>query len=95
MTSGNDSATGFAWSEGQSGEGGLTKREYFASHSNEPMPYAFVLSYIREKEKRVGGCRETDRSYGTMLTIEEKMEVKALWKVKCADALIKALNETI
>jgi hypothetical protein len=31
MTNPNDSATGFAWSQEQSGTSGLTKREYFAA----------------------------------------------------------------
>lgn len=30
MTNGNDSATGFAWSQDQQGTSGLTKREVFA-----------------------------------------------------------------
>jgi hypothetical protein len=31
MTNPNDSATGFAWSQEQSGTSGLNKREYFAA----------------------------------------------------------------
>ncbi len=31
MTNPNDSSTGFAWSQEQSGTSGLTKREYFAA----------------------------------------------------------------
>lgn len=73
---------------------GLTKREYFASINNDPVPDLFCLQYIRNKEKgRANGYRKTEGKYWDILNPDEKAEVRALWKVKSADALIKALNE--
>lgn len=72
---------------------GLTKREFFAINDNTPLPDLFCLSYLREKEKENGGYKKTDGSYYDLLSVDEKAEVRALWKVKCADALIAALNK--
>lgn len=94
MTNGNDSATGFAWSSDQNGTSGLTKREYFAVHATEPLPSSFCEQFIRSKENVGGGKRKTEGNYYELLTPEERIIVRALWRARCADALIKALNET-
>lgn len=69
---------------------GLTKREYFAAINTDPIPDSFCMMYLQSKDKNI----KTEGKYWERLTFDEKAEVKALWKVKSADALIKALNET-
>lgn len=93
MTNGNDFA--FAAIGDTISQDGLTKREYFAVHATEPLPSSFCQKYILDKEASSGkGIRKTAGNYYELLTPDERIEVRAKWRVVCAEALIKALNET-
>lgn len=71
----------------------ITKLEYFAAHSAEPLPNAFCIQYIIEKDKTSTIRKTMSGDPYEALTLEEKIEVRSLWRVKCAMGLINALNK--